>query len=103
MTVILSSGHRRWRILTHPLSAHRPAGRPTKVVRVNHFVHWTSNYRTREQRFLNDSSQPLSVSIRDFWRSEVVKAARKYSLSAASDALLEWSMRSFCMVLNSIT
>ncbi len=46
---------------------------------------------------MNDSRKPLSVSLRDFWRSEVLKAAKKYFLVGVVSALLEWSIFAFLL------
>jgi putative flippase GtrA len=40
---------------------------------------------------LKDSSQPLATSARDFWRSDVMKAARKYFLVGGVSAIIEWT------------
>ena len=44
-----------------------------------------------EERFLKDSSQTLTASARDFWRSDVMKAARKYFLVGGVSAIIEWT------------
>lgn len=40
---------------------------------------------------MKDSSQPLATSVRDFWRSDVMKAARKYFLVGGVSAFIEWT------------
>ena len=44
-----------------------------------------------EERFLKDSSQTLTASAREFWRSDVMKAARKYFLVGGVSAIIEWT------------
>jgi putative flippase GtrA len=41
---------------------------------------------------LKDSSQPLSATLREAWRSDVMKAAQKYLMVGGVSALLEWSI-----------
>lgn len=50
---------------------------------------------SKDLRFLKDSSQQLSSSARDAWRSDVATAARKYLLVGGVSAILEWSIFAF--------
>ena len=41
---------------------------------------------------MRDFNQPFSVSVRDAWRSDVAKTARKYFLVGGISAILEWGL-----------
>ena len=44
---------------------------------------------------MKDSSQSLTTSVREAWKSDVAKAAQKYLLVGGVSALLEWSIFAF--------